>query len=537
MRKAIYKNLFLALTLLIGILNCRIINPTPTYIFLITLDTTRADHINYSLSQNDVSPNFARLASNGVFFKNAYSLIPITLPSHASMFYSLPPYVLKIYNNAQKQDVSHASLAEILKSKGYQTGAVVSLGVLNAQYGLNKGFEEYIENYSPNLWYKTAEEVNRDAFGLIRRFAGSKSFFWIHYSDPHEPYFPPLYSGSFNISLNNKKVFTSKSIEAPVVNLTLEIPPGANSIDLETELPISLEKNEEVDIPYFFYCDFFIKPIDTNDNIEVSIPKTWKKDPASSTNIYISEEKKSQVLLINKGKKNALIKLSFLYRLRPSASAMKDLYEKEVTYMDTEFGKLIDYLKENKMYKKSFFIVVGDHGEGLGEHLTYFGHVHYLNNIYVKVPLIMAGTGLKKKGEREELASNLNIAPTILDVVRIKKPGYMLGQSLLKPFKSDKLLLETYSPEAYHDTFSIIKLPYQVIFHPERKKDRFELINLKKDPLGIDVISDEKQDQEIFFDLKKSLRKISTMIKNTKGKIGKLSQKELEILKSLGYIR
>ena len=141
MRKTIYKNLFFASIILIGISSCPFMKPTPTYIFLITLDTTRADHINYSLSQNDVSPNFARLASNGVFFRNAYSIIPITLPSHASMFYSLPPYVLKIYNNAQKQDVSNASLAEILKSKGYRTGAVVSLGVLNSQFGLNKGFE------------------------------------------------------------------------------------------------------------------------------------------------------------------------------------------------------------------------------------------------------------------------------------------------------------------------------------------------------------------------------------------------------------
>ena len=86
------------LALLLGGASC---NSQPRAIFLITLDTTRADHIDYSLTNNLQTPHLAELASRGQYFENAYSLIPITLPSHASMFYSLPPHQLKLYNNGQ----------------------------------------------------------------------------------------------------------------------------------------------------------------------------------------------------------------------------------------------------------------------------------------------------------------------------------------------------------------------------------------------------------------------------------------------------
>ena len=86
----------------------------PDHIFLITLDTTRADAIDFAPG-NPRTPNLAALAAAGQHFENAYSVIPITLPSHAAMFYSLPPHVLKLYNNGQERALPYPSLAEIMK--------------------------------------------------------------------------------------------------------------------------------------------------------------------------------------------------------------------------------------------------------------------------------------------------------------------------------------------------------------------------------------------------------------------------------------
>ena len=70
-------------------------------VILITLDTQRADFISSYRSDNALTPNIDDLARRGILYENCYSLIPITLPSHASIFFSEPPYVLKNYNNGQ----------------------------------------------------------------------------------------------------------------------------------------------------------------------------------------------------------------------------------------------------------------------------------------------------------------------------------------------------------------------------------------------------------------------------------------------------
>jgi len=70
-------------------------------LILITLDTQRADFISAYGTQNASTPNIDALAQRGVIYENCYTLIPITLPAHASIFFSQPPHEIKNYNNGQ----------------------------------------------------------------------------------------------------------------------------------------------------------------------------------------------------------------------------------------------------------------------------------------------------------------------------------------------------------------------------------------------------------------------------------------------------
>lgn len=63
----------------------------PANLILITLDTLRTDHVGAYGSKRVRTPAIDALTREGVVFKNAYSLIPITLPCHASIFFSKPP--------------------------------------------------------------------------------------------------------------------------------------------------------------------------------------------------------------------------------------------------------------------------------------------------------------------------------------------------------------------------------------------------------------------------------------------------------------
>lgn len=515
-------------------------NSQPTYIFLVTLDTTRADHIDYSSSGNTLTPHLAELASQGQFFENAYALIPITLPSHASMFYSLPPHRLQIYNNGQIQKVSWPSVTQLLKRNGFATGAVISLGVLKAEFGLDKGFDRYIENFKPYLWTKHADEVNQEAFRLIpqtlQEKPGEKYFFWIHYSDPHEPYFPPDNSGTFTITVNNLEVFRSPSIEQPAVNIEFTLAPGKNSIVFNTEVPANFNDygGGPVQVRYIKYKDFSLEPGDKKTVIKTIIPGEWNTKKTRTGTNYYSNEKKSGIVLLNPTRASITVNLRFIYRLWVDDASRKRLYREEIRFMDRQLGKFLEFLKKENLYDNAVFIIMGDHGEGLGEYRGHFGHIHFLNRPAVKVPLIIAGKGIKSRGKRQELVSNLNIAPTILDIADIKKPGFMLGHSLLKSLPRTKLLLETYAPEAYFDAFSIIDYPYQVIFYPGRRDEKLEFVDLESHGPG--EIKNKNQQEKMRAELVNSLLKISRIITATKGKIGGVSERHQEILKSLGYL-
>lgn len=534
----------------------------PDAIFLITLDTARADYFDYSLEDNTLTPHFARLASEGQYFENAYALSPITLPSHASIFYSLPAHRLKIYNNGQVQKVTRPTVTQLLKGKGYRTGAVISLGVLTSDFGLNKGFEYYIENFKPYSWIKNAEEVNRDAFDLIKKIekekgGREKSFYWVHYSDPHDPYFPPVKDGDFTLSLNGRQVFSCGSTEHAVVKMETLLQPGKNSLVFFTEIPTVFKtfNDCEVKVEYIKYRGFSIQTQSEEANqdaryMEVVPPADWTSKEKNQDVNYYSSQLHSELFIRNKGKKPLPVTLRFHYSLHVNDVARKAFYKEEIRYMDRRFGELIAFLKEQNLYERSAFIVIGDHGEGLGEYRNHFGHIHFLNKLYSRVPLIAAGAGITGQGKRQEPVSTLHIAPTILDLANIKKPGFMLGESLLNPLstkKQNKILLETYSPEAYFDAFGLIDYPWQIIFYPGKKGGKLEFFDLENDPLGTVNLNEmpnaaanarvnTDKVKKIKTELINSILKISRIITATKGKSGKASQRHREILKSLGYL-
>lgn len=511
------------------------------YIFLITLDTTRADSIDYSLDDKRRTPNLARLAAEGIRFSHAYSQIPITLPAHCTMLYSQPPHTLNVYNNGQTVQASYPTVAQLLKNRHYGTGAVVSLGVLKAEFGLAKGFDRFLENFRPGTWHRSAEEVNHDAFRLIEettaRNRKQKKFFWLHYSDPHTPYSPPYYRGKLTLFLDGKQWSSYELTQEPMVKISLPLKPGAHDFSMQIDVPVEWDRESKFPIKYFEYHDFQIREPADPEDMEIRLPKTWRLQQVRGKTIYRSNATSDQILLLNHTAKPATVELSFIFKVMMGKAAQRRLYRESVAYLDRHLGYLFDFLKEKDLYDQSVFIVVGDHGEGLGEHKHYFGHIHYLNEIYVHVPLILAGKKLKQRGIRNQVVSLMDIAPTILDMADIDIPGFMQGRSLLKPGSSPRLILETYAPEAYFDSVSVMEFPYQIIYTPGRKnrKERIELIHLPTDKWGTRNTF-AASDIKVKSGLLKEVMKVSKILNRDRGKPGTVPQRHRDMLKSLGYL-
>ena len=159
-------------------------------IFLITIDTLRADHLGSYGYPRKTSPFLDLLASNGVLFENAFASTSATTPSHASIFTTLYPIQHKVLRNGYRLDDSFYTIAEFLKENGYLTGAVVSTDYHFIASNLHQGFDYFNEpQTNQEFRYRSAEEsVNKSIKYLESMPKKGKLFFWLHVFDPHHPY-------------------------------------------------------------------------------------------------------------------------------------------------------------------------------------------------------------------------------------------------------------------------------------------------------------------------------------------------------------
>ena len=105
------------------------------------------------------------------------------------------------------------------------------------------------------------------------------------------------------------------------------------------------------------------------------------------------------------------------------------LYDAEITYVDKQISSLLSRLKQSNVLDDTFVIITADHGQQLLERGRH-GHGRDLYDELVHIPLIIAGPGLKSSVISQQ-TSNLDLAPTILDILKVEKPKAFLGNSLL----------------------------------------------------------------------------------------------------------
>ncbi len=167
---------------------------------LVTLDTTRADRMGAYGNANIETPTFDRLAREGVLFRQAVSVAPLTLPVHSSIFTGkFPPEHGVRDNGGFFLGPEQVTLAEILKSHGYRTGAFVGAYVLDSKWGVNQGFDTYFDKFdlsesraiSLAAIQRPGNEVVDQALPWIEGSKDAPFFAWIHLYDAHSPYRPP----------------------------------------------------------------------------------------------------------------------------------------------------------------------------------------------------------------------------------------------------------------------------------------------------------------------------------------------------------
>lgn len=188
-------------------------------VLLITLDTTRADHLGCYGSPTARTPALDGFAQSGVRFTRAFCNVPLTLASHATIMTGLyPPEHGSRVNGIEAISKDAPTLAEVLAARGYRTGAFVAAVVLDARFGLDRGFSTYDDYEVPGgfdpqdemalIRYRRGDEVADSALAWLREKSRKPFFCWVHFYDPHRPFIldepidPPDIKRAYGISIS-----------------------------------------------------------------------------------------------------------------------------------------------------------------------------------------------------------------------------------------------------------------------------------------------------------------------------------------------
>jgi arylsulfatase A-like enzyme/tetratricopeptide (TPR) repeat protein len=396
--------------------------PKISQIILISIDTCRADYLSCYGYPRQTTPNIDTFAQQAVRFEKAITQIPTTLSAHASMLTgTIPPYHGVRNNFNFKLHDRNTSIAEILRERGYRTGAIVSAFVLDKQFGLNQGFETYHDDFIEakrhgGYFERKGNEASDIACRWLQEHRDDKFFLFLHYFDPHNDYEPP----------------------------------------------------------------------------------------------------------------------------EPFASNFADnLYAGEIAYTDYCIGRVIEKLKALRLYDSALIIIVGDHGESLGEHGEET-HGYFMYQSTVWVPLIIKPPGGSKPTTVSEPVAVTDIVPTILSMLRIPVPAEVQGRDLSSLFakkqeskKQNAIYCEAVDATRYgcNPLFGVVQGQWKYI-----ETNRPELYDLSRDPDETkNLAEDEKERAQVLRGQLKRIMSEQSYQGETDGEIA-LDPASIQRLASLGYI-
>jgi arylsulfatase A-like enzyme/tetratricopeptide (TPR) repeat protein len=169
-------------------------------VFIVCVDTLRADRLPAYGYTRVETPALDALARDSIVYDNAISHVPLTLPSHVSLFTGLLPFQHGVRDNlGYRLSKDHRTLATLLKGSGYATGGAVSAIVLDHGSGVSEGFDFYEDAVEARDVAQAIGQVQRGGDETERLLEGwvsrqpsdARLFGFLHLYEPHSPYTPP----------------------------------------------------------------------------------------------------------------------------------------------------------------------------------------------------------------------------------------------------------------------------------------------------------------------------------------------------------
>jgi arylsulfatase A-like enzyme len=484
-------------------------------VILIMVDTLRADAVGFA-GGPVATPAMDRLAADGVVFSQARSHIPITGPSHATLFTALSPPAHGVTNNRQILAAEFTTMAELLRDQGWQTAGVVSLGVMGARYGLGQGFDHYVDDTGEN-WWLDAAEVNRRVRTILDEDVNPEApaFLFVHYSDPHEPYAPPDRDYPTVRARVGDEVVGEFAANGRRTSIIVPIEVGRATVSFEVGS----------------------RPLGDGDLLTLKTCRTDPKggirhgrgmfpfDPNRVGGFFVTQLPGDLVMTPKSSVES--VELSFVPDLKRPEEAMRADYHDEVRFVDQAIGELMNDLGARGLLDDAVVVFVSDHGEGLGDH-GLPGHVEQLYDTLLGVPLVIHALGRLAPEVRTDRVGLEDLLPTLCGLLGVAPPKGSGGRDLFGPDGQVEtpLLAWTFRPQASRDLRAVVHEGFKLI---EAVDGAAELYDLTMDPDELlDLAGDDPERV-------RAMRGLFGEAAAIRGEAPPLVDAEREMLEALGY--
>jgi arylsulfatase A-like enzyme len=224
---------------------------------------------------------------------------------------------------------------------------------------------------------------------------------------------------------------------------------------------------------------------------------------------------------------------------------LKGLYRAEIYLADASVSQIVETLRKTGVLDRTILVITGDHGETFQSHSPYIGHGFQMYEDILRVPLIFRFPAkIPKMGKINVTAQSVDVTPTILDLIGIRKPDYMEGVSLAPhlakdaPSSSvpDTIYSETIPPQG--DTYKLAIRKHGIKYIHDTGNGAESLYDITTDPWEQNnLISDRKHNATAADFRSMSKKWFETVRPVTEAGSAGMTRETSEHLKDLGYIR
>lgn len=400
----------------------------PNIIFILT-DDHRWDALGHAGNDIIQTPNMDQLAEDGLYFKNAFVTTPICAASRASIITGMyeRTHEFTFGTPPLSEPYIDISYPKLLHDAGYRTGFYGKLG-MNLENKRDTSLFDEIYTTGTDGYFRLVGEGWGEHVHLTDHTT-DKALQFIKKTDKKQPF-------CLSISYN-----------AP------------HADDASPQQYFWPERNNAL------YDDITIPEPTLGDPAHLGALPPFLRD-----SLYMGR-----------------IRWRWRYETPEKYQQMVKGYYRMISTIDDNIGRIRAVLEEQGLAENTIIILIGDNGYFLGERSLAGKWLMYENSL--RVPLIIFDPKAEVQGTIEELALNIDIAPTIIDFANLEIPNVMQGKSLL-PFTKKEV--ENWRDQfVCEHLFEIPQIPkseglrtkqwkyFRYIDHPEVE----ELYDLEKDPL------------------------------------------------------